>query len=109
MSEIELSPASVEAVARRVAELLEPRPGPPALIDVAEAARRLGVKPLWVYEHADELGVVRLAKGSRPRLRFDPDTISEWLEAQHEAAATRPLSHGTTSTDSVPVLAVRRR
>jgi hypothetical protein len=31
----------------------------------------LGVDREWVYEHADQLGAVRLGEGPRPRLRFE--------------------------------------
>lgn len=74
---VDLSGASVEAIAQRVAELLEPaadRPG--ELIDAAEAARRLGVTRDWVYRHAAELGAVRIGEGTRGRLRFDPGQIT---------------------------------
>lgn len=77
-----LHPADVDAIARRVVELLcdEPPPAPPApaLIDAAEVARRLGRSRGWVYEHTDELGAVRLGDGARPRLAFDPDRVAAW-------------------------------
>jgi hypothetical protein len=41
----------------------------------AELAEWLNVKPSWVYEHADELGALRLGTGPRARLRFDPDEV----------------------------------
>ena len=64
-----LDPESVEAVARRVAELLG---GDNAadLVDAGELARLMGVSRDHVYRHADELGAVRMGEGSRPRLRF---------------------------------------
>jgi hypothetical protein len=68
-----LRPEDVEAIARRVAELLSARAvtqGP--LVDAAELARLLGIERSWVYTHAIELGAVKLGDGSRPRLRFDP-------------------------------------
>jgi hypothetical protein len=66
----------VEATARRVVELLDRRDvaaTPPRLVDAAELASLLGVSRSTVYEHADELGAVRLGEGAKPRLRFDPD------------------------------------
>jgi hypothetical protein len=72
-SRIRLDSPTVEAIARRVVELLreqERRAG--ELVDASEVARRLGVDRSWVYTHAIELGAVRLGKGPRPRLRFDP-------------------------------------
>ena len=44
-------------------------------IDATEMARRLGVTRTWVYEHAVELGAVRIGEGPRPRLRFPPNQI----------------------------------
>jgi hypothetical protein len=60
----------------------EPGPEPPAARrDVLWTARRVaahyGVTPRFVYEHADELGCLRLGAGPRPRLRFDPRTVRE--------------------------------
>jgi hypothetical protein len=31
----------------------------------------------FIYQHADELGCIRLGGGERPRLRFDPDVVRE--------------------------------
>src|SRR5687767_3734536 len=85
----DLSPATVDAIARRTAELLATRlqdnclPARAILIDAAEVARRYGVSRGWVYEHAVELGAIRLGDGRvRPRLRFDPTTLAERLRAR---------------------------
>jgi hypothetical protein len=43
------------------------------LIDAAELARLLGVQRGFIYDHAAELGAIRLGSGSRPRLRFQSD------------------------------------
>lgn len=47
------------------------------LVDTATVAGMLGVTPEWVREHASELGAVRLSKGPRAPLRFDPDQVRE--------------------------------
>jgi hypothetical protein len=52
----------------------------PQLLDAAAVARMLGVTRGWVYEHAAELGAIRLGAGSRPRLRFDPLRVGMALE-----------------------------
>jgi hypothetical protein len=52
----------------------------PQLVDAAAVAAMLGVTRGWVYEHAAELGAVRLGSGARPRLRFDPDVVGVALE-----------------------------
>jgi hypothetical protein len=50
------------------------RPAEPAdgLLTAAQVAARFNVDRGWVYAHAEQLGVVRLGDGPRPRLRFDP-------------------------------------
>lgn len=78
-----VDPQLVEAIARRVVELLsEQTADPPAvrLVDAAELARRLGVDRDWVYAHASQLGAVRLG-GPRGRLRFDVEVVRERLDA----------------------------
>jgi hypothetical protein len=71
--------ALVEATAQRVVELLDQRAEAPAqaLVDSSTLARLLGISRSTVYEHADELGAVEVGGGSRPRLRFDPETALE--------------------------------
>ena len=73
-TDIKLDPQAVEAIAQRVAELLDRGEGARdrGLIDAAELARRLGMERDWVYANASELGAVRMGTGSKPRLRFDP-------------------------------------
>lgn len=66
-----------EAVANRVAQRLREQP-PTRFVDAAALARMLGVKRSWVYQHARELGAVRLG-GPQGRLRFDLVTLDERL------------------------------
>jgi hypothetical protein len=80
--EIRLAPESVEAVARRLAELLGGNSAssvPRRLLTAAEVSDWWGVERSWVYAHADDLGARRLGAGQRPRLRFDPDEVAERL------------------------------
>jgi hypothetical protein len=87
-----LDPASVEAVARRVIELLGeegPFPIPSRLIDAAEVARRLGVARSTVYEKAAELGAIRLGDGPRARLRFDPRLVERALDGAGGSSRSR--------------------
>jgi hypothetical protein len=51
------------------------------LLDAQSLARRLGVSREWVYDHAVDLGALRLGAGRRPRLRFDPSVVLAALEA----------------------------
>jgi hypothetical protein len=79
---VRLAPESVEALARRLAELLTDRPRPGmsrGLLTAAEISDWWGVERAWVYAHADDLGARRLGAGPRPRLRFDPDEVAERL------------------------------
>jgi hypothetical protein len=55
-----------------------------ALVDAQEIARRTGRSRWWVYEHAGELGAVRLGWGPRPRLAFRPSRVEAYLESAAE-------------------------
>lgn len=76
-----------ELVADRLVERLERRPFGHAsrseLVTATEIAQRFGVSAEFVRDHADELGVVRIGTGPRPRLRFDPVNAAEWLAARY--------------------------
>jgi hypothetical protein len=54
------------------------------LVDAAEIARLHGKTRTWVYEHAGELGAVRLGSGPRPRLAFSPARVAERLQKAEE-------------------------
>jgi DNA modification methylase len=111
---VRLDQASIEAIARRVAELLSPQApaeAPPAqLLSATEVAKALGVERSWVYEHAIELGAIRIGDGPRPRLRFDLDTVQRRL-AGVSAAHAAPSAPDTgrsmpIAADSVPLLPI---
>lgn len=77
---IKLDPEAVEAVARKVVELLEARGlQKRRLVDAAELAAMFGIERSWVYSHAIELGAVKLGEGKKPRLRFDPEIAARVL------------------------------
>ncbi len=59
-----------DRVAARLGGLTPGRSQPEPLVDAAEIARLHGKTRSWVYEHAGELGAVRLGSGPRPRLAF---------------------------------------
>jgi hypothetical protein len=102
---IEISPESIDAIAQRVVELLSDRAsGGEPLADAGELARRLKVERSWVYDHAMELGAIRLGGGSRPRLRFDVEAIEEQLRAE----AAGPTSAAPTAGQQGSIR-VRRR
>ena len=54
-------------------------------------AAHYGVSVSFVYQHADELGCVRLGGGSCARLRFNPGTVqARWAEIGGALPAERP-------------------
>ena len=88
---IKLDPQAVEAIARRVVEILERRGlQGQELVDAAELARRYGIERSWVYSHAIELGAVKLGSGPKPRLRFDPQIAARVLRRVSEGSAADP-------------------
>lgn len=76
---VHLDDDSVNAVADRIVQLLRAESIGCELIDVAEVARRFSLSRDYVYEHADDLGAVRLGSGPKARLRFSPTTVRERL------------------------------
>jgi len=117
---LELTDRQLDALADRLAPRLaalladaKPAPGERQLVTAAALARELGTTRTWVYEHAEELGVVRLgeqgkdAKGKdrRPRLRFD----LEAARAQTACSAGKPSHAEKPSVDGAPARKMKRR
>lgn len=98
---IKLDPHTIDAMARRVVELLEQRGlRRHELVDAAELARRFGIERSWVYTHAIELGAVKLGNGAKPRLRFDPEPLAccarlagNWWLTHPPARVSERVSH----------------
>jgi hypothetical protein len=82
----------VEAIARRVAQLLQGQA--PDYLDAAGIAARFGVGRAWVYAHKDKLGAVRLGSGPRARLRFDVRRVEALLQAERPAASPQRGGRG---------------
>jgi hypothetical protein len=106
----QVTPTMVEAIARRVAELLRTDLGlAPRLLTPGEVADRFAVSRTWVYEHASELGAIRLGDGPKARLRFDANAVSEVLGrvAQRPAGARESERPGNSkpsgSTSLLPI------
>jgi hypothetical protein len=96
-------PGFVDAVARRVVELLREeravsREGP-RLLTVAAVSQEFGVSTDWLYANATPLGAIRLGSGPRARLRFDRATIADRI--------AKVASHA--SRDRSPQRGKRRR
>lgn len=112
---LRLDPQVVEAIALRVAELLDRRDAgsAPELVDASELARRLGTDREWVYAHASELGAVRLGSGSKPRLRFDPEVAIERMRQKSECGEPAPKDRSprrrrrNTRVGGVPLLPIK--
>jgi hypothetical protein len=102
---------TIEAIAREVAQLLgrDDQPGAHGLLTARQVAARFNVGRSWVYAHADELGVVRLGQGSRPRLRFDPAVVAQHLLARPARAAAAPSpSHVRGGAPLLPIKSSRQ-
>jgi hypothetical protein len=83
-----LDERDIEAIAARVAALLD-RP-PHRLVKVDEVAALLAVDPAFVYVHQHELGVLRLpTRGRRGALRFDRGAVLELLRQRAAPRAPR--------------------
>ncbi len=98
-----LDVASVEAVARRVVELLRTESHSPRerrLVDAATLAAELGVERSWVYTHRAELGAIQLGAGSKPRLRFDVDIARELLASSTSKGSQTPRTPAATGDSS---------
>lgn len=100
---VRLDAASVEAIARRMAELFceRARPISRPLVDALTVARALGVQRETVYNHQNLLGV-RRGPGKRGRLRFD-------LDEAVEAWASREDNRGSATDESGSTPRGRRR
>lgn len=97
-----------ERVLERLSELLEDRPGDDQLITAAEVAHRYGVSREWAYEHADDLGAIRLGDGPKARLRFDPATVADRLAARpHPVTKPEPPKARPRKTSGAELLPIR--
>lgn len=98
-----LDAASVEAVARRVVELIRSEGDSPAgrrLVDAATLAAELGVERSWVYAHRAELGAIQLGSGSKPRLRFEVEVAEGLLASFTSSESCAPQSRVVVGSSS---------
>lgn len=74
----------------------------PELWTARRVASHYGVGTSFVYQHANELGCVRLGGGSRPRLRFDPQVVRQrWGSVGDVLPDTTPTKRRRSNTVSV--------
>jgi hypothetical protein len=99
------APAIAIHVAAHLAAMLKDASAPPSTpqtVDATTLAAHLGVARAFVYEHAEQLGAVRIGNGPRPRLRFDLDRALEAWNArstgEKSQAAEAPAAMGQTPT-----------
>ena len=59
-------------------------------IDAAEVARRFSLSRDYVYEHADDLGAVRLGSGPKARLRFSPAKVGRGARPVRRSRSHNP-------------------
>jgi hypothetical protein len=76
---LRLSAPTIEALADQIAERLREDWTADRMVSAAEIARRFEVSRDYVYDHAGELGAVRLGGGRRAPLRFDPKAVADRL------------------------------
>lgn len=97
---------SVEAIARRVVELQTEAAeisSDARLLSPADVATRIGRSVDWVREHADELGVLRVGDGPKPRLYFRAAAVDAHL------GRLEKCSRGTGPAPHAPLGRPRRR
>ena len=93
----------VDAIARRVVELLEGNGSDGAdatpcgatsgtCLTASQVAARYLVSRSWVYAHQRELGAMRLGEGPRARLRFNAKVVADAIAAfdRHQAPPEPP-------------------
>ena len=103
-----LNEAEIEAVAARVVELLGARRSTRELVDASEIARRFGVSRAFVYDHASDLGAIRLGAGPRARLRFDPAQVDRLLGSDDSKGEARRPARRRPARGSGALLPIRR-
>jgi hypothetical protein len=100
---VKLDPVAIDEIVDRLGEVIVERvvealmagptrtdlaPNAEGLWTTRQVAAHYGVTPSFVYQHADELGCIRLGGGTCPRLRFDPNVLRErWATVGQPASA----------------------
>ena len=74
----------------------------PLLLSAAEKAAELGVSVDYVRRHREQLGVVRLGNGSRPRLMFRRGLPSDCLPSRESGTPSQPVSKAVRGGSEPP-------
>ena len=94
MIALTLTDDQLDALADAVAERLESKvsnalgTSPQGLVDAQTVADALGLGRETVYDHAGELGGVRIGDGQRPRWRFNLQTATDAWKPSDPIRAT---------------------
>ena len=68
------------------------------LLTASEVAQRLGRSAGWVRQHRDELGVINVGRGTRPRLLFRAEAVARSLTSRSESERSqKPESPARTT------------
>jgi hypothetical protein len=103
---------------RKLSAITDPPPIPiadllalPALLTVAETAEVLRVGRSWVYEHAAELGAVKLGTGQTAPLRIPRDGVQRivGVPAPRRERRSVPAARARKATTSTGELRLRPR
>lgn len=74
----------------------------PLLLTAAEKASELGVSVDYVRRHREQLGVIRLGSGSRPRLMFRRGLPSGCLPSRESGTPSQPVSKAVRGGSEPP-------
>jgi hypothetical protein len=93
---VRLHPETEARIAQRMAVMVirylsrtqQAAPKRQEYLTASEVSKTYRVHRGWVYEHAQELGAIKIGDGQRPRLRFDPEQVARRLTAQRHDQAT---------------------
>jgi hypothetical protein len=87
---VRLHPDDIEAIARRVAEIIAPaQAAPKTHLTAKQVVERYAVSLDWVYEHKRELGAQPMGQGKKPRWRFPIETCDAFFTEQAEERARK--------------------
>lgn len=104
-----MHPEDLALLAELLADELADRPAPlPRFVGVPEVAEMLSLSRDAVYEHADDLGAVRIGSGPRAALRFDVDRLLRQLRRPERedvpCASGSPRRRPSRRAPSAPLL-----
>jgi hypothetical protein len=84
---------------------------PTGLVKPKQLAHMIGMSPRFVYDHQDELAVIRMGTGPKPPLRFDRDrSLARFAELRDQGVLKAPPKlEQRELPEGAPLLPVRSR